>query len=252
MRATYLFTFVTLLILVTSPLKAEIKGSFDPIENNSDRSVKQIAETSFDLFQSTTNELLETTPDVTVRFGYEDGPLYNPNENQIHIPYDFITEVQHRFDKAKYQQSGVSIDEASQDALLHTLFHELAHALINIYELPVVGKEEDAADSLATFLLIELFEDGQEIAISAADLFDLESTDRDVLDDEDFWGEHSLDEQRFFATLCHVYGSAPDQYDSLIEVGYLSEDHKERCIEEYEQLTFSWTQLLDPYLKNTD
>lgn len=252
MRATYLCIFATLLILATSSLKAEITGSFDPIKSATDTSAKQIAKTSFDLFQSATNKLLETNPDVSVSFGYEDGPLYDPTTNQIHIPYDFISEVQQRFDKAEYQQSGVSIDEATQDALLHTLFHELAHALISIYELPIVGKEEDAADSLATFLLIELFEDGQEIAISAADLFDLESTDRDVLEDEDFWGEHSLDEQRFFATLCHVYGSAPDQYDSLIEVGYLSEDHTERCIEEYEQLTFSWTQLLDPHLKHTD
>lgn len=252
MRATYFITLATLLILATSPLKAEINGPFDPIESSTDRSAKQIAETSFYLFQSVTNDILEISPELTVRFGYEDGPLYDPTENQIHIPYDFITEVQQRFDKAEYQQSGVSIDEATQDALLHTLFHELAHALINIYELPIVGKEEDAADSLATFLLIELFEDGQEIAIIAADLFDLESRDRGILEDEDFWGEHSLDEQRFFTTLCHVYGSAPDQYDSLIEVGYLSKDHTERCIEEYEQLTFSWTQLLDPYLKHTD
>jgi len=249
MRSTFLITCATLLILATSPLKAEITGSFEPIERATDTSAKQRAEESFELFQSATNELLETSPDVTVSFGYEDGPLYDPSKNQIHIPYDFITEVQQRFDKAKYQQSGVSIDEATQDALLHTLFHELAHALIYIYELPVLGKEEDAADSLATFLLIELFEGGQEIAISAADLFDLESTDRDVLEDADFWGEHSLDEQRFFATLCHVYGSAPDQYDSLIQVGYLSDEHTERCIEEYEQLTFSWTQLLEPYLK---
>ncbi len=132
---------------------------------------------------------------------------------------------------------------------MHTLFHELAHALISIYELPVIGKEEDAADGLASVLLIEFFEDGQEIAISAADLFDLESDDKEIFED-DFWNEHSLDAQRFYSTLCHVYGSEPEKYGYLVEQSAFSEERAELCIEEYEILSSSWFGLLKPYIKH--
>lgn len=186
---------------------------------------------------------------LDIVFGAEDGPLYDPQSHEILIPYAFLDEVKTRFSKAKYSETGVTPDEATIDALLHTLFHELAHALIAIHEIPVTGKEEDAADSLASMLLIEFFTEGQEIALSAADLFDLESTDRDELGDEDFWDEHSLDEQRYFSTLCHVYGSAPHQYADIKQQANFSQDRADACIEEYENMVESWLTLLKPHMK---
>lgn len=248
MRTLALITLFNL-SLASSSVYAAIEGVFQPLQQSSDAALHSSAKQSFALFQSATNDQLKVSAHVKVIFGYDDGPLYDPASNQIHIPYAFIAEAKARFEAAAYAESGISAEQASQHALLHTLFHELAHALINIYELPIVGKEEDAADSLATFLLIELFDQGQEIALSAADLFDLESYDRQTLVNEDFWGEHSLDEQRFFTTLCHVYGSNPESYQVLIDEELLSEDHHERCIEEYALLQSSWIKLLDPYLK---
>ncbi|MEM7017126.1 MAG: DUF4344 domain-containing metallopeptidase [Pseudomonadota bacterium] len=182
-------------------------------------------------------------------FGGEEGPLYDSEDNQIFIPYSFVTEVEERFAEAQYEETGVSADEATMDAIMHTMFHEFAHSAIYMYDLPVIGKEEDAADGLATVLLIEYFEDGQEIAISAADLFNLESDDRDALGEEDFWDEHSLDEQRYYSTLCHVYGSNPKEYNSILEDASFSEERAELCEEEYEHLSESWHALLNPHMK---
>lgn len=49
-------------------------------------------------------------------------------------------------------------DEADQFALnnaIATVFHEAGHMLISEFSLPVLGREEDAADSLAVMLLLE-------------------------------------------------------------------------------------------------
>ncbi|WP_258406708.1 DUF4344 domain-containing metallopeptidase [Shewanella alkalitolerans] len=186
---------------------------------------------------------------LVVAFGGDDGPLFDGESGSIMIPYAFVDEVRHRFKQANYDKTGVPPKQATDDALLHTLFHEFAHALIDMYQLPVLGKEEDAADALATTLLVEFFDDGQEIALSAADLFDIESDDRDVLEDEDFWDEHSLDDQRYFTTLCHVYGSAPDKYATIVKAGLLGEERAELCIEEYPAISRSWLMLLEPYIK---
>ncbi|MCW9016846.1 MAG: DUF4344 domain-containing metallopeptidase, partial [Kangiellaceae bacterium] len=169
-------------------------------------------------------------------FGGDDGPLYDSTNNEIIIPYFFIEEVKQRFTKAKYSETGVNEKQATMDSLMHIMFHEFAHALIFMYEIPVLGKEEDAADGLASVLLIEFFDGGQEIALSAADLFYLESEDRTELDEQDFWGEHSLDLQRYYSTLCHVYGSDPDKYKAILEQDYFSEY---RAIYVYRNMTIS-------------
>lgn len=113
----------------------------------------------------------------------------------------------------------------------------------------MLGKEEDAVDALANVLLIEFYDGGGDIAISAADLFDLESADVDELEDADFWDEHSLDVQRYYSTLCHVYGSDPQGYGYLLEDAEFSEDRSELCVEEYETISDSWLDLLEPYMK---
>ena len=196
------------------------------------------------------NRSFQLTEPLVLFFGGDDGPLYDGEAGKIQIPYAFVTEIKDRFTQANYETTGVTANEASKDALMHTLFHEFAHAAIAMYELPVLGKEEDAADALATILLIEFFEEGAEISLSAADLFDLESDDRDTLGDEDFWDEHSLDEQRYFSTLCYVYGSDPEKYVAILEDGNLSEDRAELCIEEYEYTAKSWFKVLKPYTQD--
>lgn len=198
------------------------------------------------------NEQYQLTEPLVFIFGGIDGPLYDPNSNEILIPYTFIEDVRRRFKSVEYSETGVSITDATLDSVMHTLFHELAHALISTYEIPVVGKEEDAADSLASVLLIEFFDDGAEIAISAADLFDLESEDIEEFEEEDFWGEHSLDAQRFYSTLCHVYGSDPEKYAYIKKDAGFSEQRAELCIDEYESISRSWFVLLKPYFKHNN
>lgn len=195
------------------------------------------------------NNYFQLPKTLSLIFGSNDGPLYDPEKNKIFIPYQFIVEIKNRFNKAKYKETGVSNTQATMDSLMHTIFHEFAHAIIFSHELPVVGKEEDAADGLATVLLIEYFEEGQEIAISAADLFNLESYDKTELEEEDFWSEHSLDIQRYYSTLCHIYGSSPEKYATLFEKEYLSEDRGDICINDYEILSRNWLTLLEPYMK---
>lgn len=196
------------------------------------------------------NEKFKLAQPLNFRFGGQDGPLFDSSINSVLIPYSFLDEVKLRFKRAKYSQSGVSVLDASLDSVMHTLFHELAHALIFMHDIPVLGKEEDAADGLANILLIEFFDEGAEIAISAADLFDLESEDIVEFEEADFWGEHSLDLQRYFSTLCYVYGSEPSKYATLIQDSGFSEQRAEHCISDYANSLRSWLVLLKPYTKN--
>jgi len=195
------------------------------------------------------NEEIKLAEPVDLVFGGDDGPLFDSKTNTIIIPYAFLKEVKTRFIKAKYpQNSALKLNELVIDAVMHTIFHELAHALIFQFDLPVLGKEEDAADGLASVFLIEYFEQGQEILITAADLFDLESQDIEEFEKRDFWDEHSLDIQRYYSSMCHVYGSAPKQYKQIKKDEGFSNEKAENCIDDYEILVSSWLTILKPYL----
>lgn len=181
-------------------------------------------------------------------YGVEDGPLFDGEKNTIFVPYSFLVEVEGRFSSAEYGKSGLSVKQATIDALVHTLFHEFAHAIIMYNQIPVLGREEDAADSFATVLLKEYFDRGEDISISAADLFHIESGDYETIEDYDFTGEHSLDAQRYYMILCHVYGSNPDSYGENLEEMF-EEERGDKCIDEYDLARRSWLALLKPHMK---
>lgn len=136
---------------------------------------------------------------LTLIYGGEDGPMYDPDTHTIHIPYTFYLESLNYFSNNQYEERlGKSPKTGALDTLLHTLLHEAGHAYIEDKNIPVLGKEEDAVDNFATILMIDFLEDGAEMAISAADMFAFESDDRpDYYDFGEYIDEHSFD----FATL---------------------------------------------------
>jgi hypothetical protein len=81
-------------------------------------------------------------------------------------------------------------------------------------------------------------------------MFGLESEDREMFDQSDFWSEHSLDIQRYYASICHVYGSDPEGHPELINSEYgLSQERAEVCENEYQRIRRGWLEVLKPYLK---
>ena len=247
--------FITAISLVLSLNVAfaenKVQVAFERAVNSSEQLIRKqlIASGSVTEVSSLINDTVKLKYPLHIIFGGEDGPLYDDETKEILIPYSFISEVRERFEADGYSTSGVSVEEATMDAVMHTLFHELGHALIPMFNLPVLGKEEDAVDNLATTMLIEYFDGGSEIAISAADLFDLESDDIKELSEENFWDEHSLDAQRFYNTLCMVYGSDPNKYDDIIDDAGFSGERANLCIEDYEKISSSWLSLLSKHQK---
>jgi hypothetical protein len=187
------------------------------------------------------NGLLRFAQTVTVLTEVEEGPLFDPDTQEIWMPGSFADVIESYFDD---EEAPVA------DVYLHTLVHEVGHVLYSQYDLPLLAREEDAADALASVLLLEYAENGAAVVLNAANMFGLESEDPAVLEESDFWSEHSLDIQRYYTTLCHVYGSDPAAHADLVdaEIG-LSPERAEACEYEYERIRKGWLDVLRPYLK---
>jgi len=119
-------------------------------------------------------------------------------------------------------------------------FHELGHALVDLYDLPVED-EEDAVDNFSTLKLIEsgLTED----ALSAAGFWHNKS--KTSAPCTGFFDAHSLSHKRFQAIVCLVYGSAPEELDPQVAQYELPEERLCVCPLELAKQSARWEQLLD-------
>ena len=148
-------------------------------------------------------------------------------------------------------------EEEATAGLIHstlfTFFHELGHALVHLLDLPITGKEEDAVDQLATWLLVDGGgEDGAAMAIDGALSFLHDAAAEEADGDEpDYAGEHALSEQRFYNIVCWVYGSKPDAFGELLasKDGPLPDERAEVCPDEWARLAGAWGKLLAPHLR---
>jgi hypothetical protein len=137
--------------------------------------------------------------------------------------------------------------EAIVGSLVSVFLHEMGHALIDQLQLPAVGRQEDAADQLATVVLVASGDEGNRMALDGAFSWVAEGKAQGD-DTTPFWDEHSLNEQRFYNMMCLIYGSNPDGYGEVIGENELPSDRAEQCPDEYKTISGSWNKLLAPYL----
>ncbi len=132
--------------------------------------------------------------------------------------------------------------------VLATMYHELAHALIDGLDLPVFGREEDAADTFVV-VITDLFfdaEQAEQLTWASADQYvrDAENAEKKGWD-LPVWGVHSLDLQRYYNLICLYYGGDVDLRDDFAEENGLPEDRADSCEEERELAEASWGAVLD-------
>ncbi len=178
----------------------------------------------------------------------EDNAFYDAETRTVELCYEMVAGVRDRF-----VEDGDDPEDAfwyAMDTAAFFFHHEVGHAFVDLYRLPITGREEDAVDELAAITLIEGWEDGTLALMAAIDSFYLTGLEEEAVgeaEDLPFWDEHAFDLQRFYRIACLIYGSDPDAEGWLIEDGSVPEEQAELCVEEYAQKRDSWGWLLDPY-----
>jgi hypothetical protein len=196
------------------------------------------------------NRALILPEDITLRTKdcQEVNAYYDPNEGSVTMCYELMEHFYQTF-----RSDGRTDTEAYQqmfDAVRFVFLHEIAHALIDKYKLPIIGNEEDAADRCAAYInLEELGEAGVKAVLAAADAFLIESK-QNASGHRNMADEHLLSEQRFYNSLCMIYGSNTGKYSKIVTEGYLPKERAVRCATEYQKSVDGWVNLLAPWRKN--
>jgi hypothetical protein len=193
------------------------------------------------------NDQLHVPFDVTVALQEcgDANAFYDGEKRTLTLCYELAKDMERVFKKDAKNRS--DLDDLVLAGMEFIFHHELGHAVVDMFDLPVVGREEDAVDELATLIYIR--SDDEDTALIAADEFLNEGMEeaRDSAD-QAFWDEHSLSQQRYYTIACLVIGSDLNKHKDLLK--QLPELRDRDCEAEFAQKDRAWDKLLKPYLKN--
>jgi len=131
------------------------------------------------------------------------------------------------------------------------ILHELGHALFDIQDIPLLGREEDAADQINALIMMQFGPKIAQIAIkgefnvshhSHAQLMQKQKGQIRPWQEAD---SHSVDIQRAWNVLCIAYGKDPQTFSELAE-RLLPRARREYCADEYKQVAHAFRKTVLP------
>jgi hypothetical protein len=146
---------------------------------------------------------------------------------------------------------GFSRNEVLVGGAVSVILHEIGHALFQIQDIPLLGKEEDAADQIAALLMLQY---GPKVALTTIkgtynawhhmNAERLQSQKGEIKPAQEA-DEHSIDIQRAFNYLCIAYGKEPAAFQELAD-RLLPRLRKDNCADEYKQAALAFRKTVLP------
>jgi Putative metallopeptidase len=165
----------------------------------------------------------------------------------VTVCYEYLEAVR-RIAPAAATPEGVTPDNAVLGPLLEVFLHEVGHALIDQLRIPILGREEDAADQFAAFMLVHLSEHtARDTVVGVAWMYAQEAKQA-TLSRTDLADVRGFAGQRSYNLLCIAYGAEPRLFADLVEKKYLPESRAEDCADEYGQVAYAVNTLMGRYV----
>ena len=172
--------------------------------------------------------------------------FYSPPQWAIFLCYEWIDQMDKIAPKPGQPQNGFTHDDVVIGETVATVIHELGHAAFDMLQVPVFGREEDAADQMAIFIALQF---NKEVA-------------RSIVNGEVFyyshggnpreWGQfadnHGTSGQRMYNTLCLAYGGDPATFKGFVDSGVLPKARAANCANEYQQVKSAFIKTILPFI----
>jgi Putative metallopeptidase len=239
-----------------APDRGDFKVVYEKVKSPDNRELQEIFRGT-QLLEETAralNEKLSLPADVTItprECGAADA-TWEADRHRISICYELVGDFAELFLRAAKAVDAEKAGAVVGAANLFVVFHETGHALISLYQLPVAGHEEEAADQIATLILLGSGKEGGSTAVDSTSALlaqEKNAAVRAKLAKLPFWSGHGFNEARLTDILCWVYGRDPLAFQELVGDGTLPASRAAGCAAEYEKVAKTWSEPLAPYLK---
>jgi hypothetical protein len=165
----------------------------------------------------------------------------------VTICYEYIAWL-HQIAAKVTLSNEISLEDAVVGPFVDVLLHEVAHAIFDLLKIPLFGREEDAADQLAAFILLQFGNDVARRTIVGTALLFRQMAEEKRPGTADYAATHGLPAQRFFNVLCIAYGAEPKLFADYVKQGFLPIFRVGNCRWEYQQVRHAFLTLISPHV----
>jgi hypothetical protein len=177
----------------------------------------------------------------------DDNAWYDPEDRTITVCYEYLAGVARVAPKAATPE-GVTPENAVLGPLLEVFLHEIGHALFDQLHIPILGREEDAADQFAAIVLLHLSPaTARDTVVGVAWMYGTEAKAAQLTTSH-LANVHGLAGQRFYNLLCLAYGAEPALFQDLVDKQVLPQGRAETCEDEYRQVAYAVRTLMGRYV----
>lgn len=172
----------------------------------------------------------------------------------VTVCYEYLEDIWSAASSPR-RPSTVSREDAVAGPVLDVYLHEAGHALFDLLKIPLLGREEDAADQVAAYYLLNLpkefrlrfvfgaaYSYASELKVRRAR--DLYRRRLEVGRHVTFSDEHGTPAQRLYNMLCLAYGSDKELFADVVSKGLLPTERSEICEDEYRQVNYAYRTLI--------
>jgi uncharacterized membrane protein len=169
---------------------------------------------------------------------------YSPSQRKIVLCYEIVEAIERSGPKVG-EASEYTYEEVVVGSLVGALLHELGHAVFDMNEVPVLGREEDAADAIAMFIALQFSKDVAHTVVRGTSYL---HKGQFSFYAPNYSDEHGTGLQRYYNSLCIAYGGAPDLFRELIAKSGMPKSRSDNCEREYKQVEHAFKKTLLPYI----
>jgi hypothetical protein len=227
------------------------------------------------------NKVLETIQDILSPFRLPnpglliktlgcDGMIsswYNRNDPgdsgpTVHMCYELLDNII-KITTDENVRPNVTRHDAIVGQFLFWTLHETGHAAFDIFQAPLFGREEDAADQFAAFIMLHFGRDQARRWIEGA-AYTSDEFMADVPWGKNYASVHGLPQQRFYNLVCLAYGADPVTFADVTEnvtsmmarkgmlpkaqQGVLPKQRAENCAYEFQSFEHAFGTQIRPHL----
>jgi hypothetical protein len=167
----------------------------------------------------------------------------------VSVCYEYLDEIQQRMPK-ETTEAGTTPDDAVLGQFFYVFAHEFGHAVFDLFDVPLMGRQEDAADNFAAYLMLQFGSDQSPrlvggAAYAYASYVKGNSITAPLVAYSDV---HSAPPQRYFNLICIAFGADAKEYAFVVEKDHLPATRARGCKHEYGELHFAFDKLFAPHL----
>jgi hypothetical protein len=173
--------------------------------------------------------------------------FYDPDYWELSLCYEYVEHLVTLAAKANTPVEGMTHEDIVVGAVVGVLMHEVGHAVFDMLQVPMFGREEDAADAVAIFIALQ-FSKHVARAVVRSSAYQFIEWNWVPQEWNEYADEHGTDPQRAYNMLCIAHGGDPGFFKDFVDRGWLPKSRAGNCAYEFELVREAFRKTIFPFV----